>query len=899
MVEICRERVGQGDFRVHDLDDPIDWRALLHSVAEAITSAATAGQTTQPQPRLALHSHRPAPLTGPSAASNGRRTGSGQPSAQGGRVARSRRQPVSASRLNRWSRFRRPSPVRLLDSDTAACQFDHDDNAGGWVTIRASGVTVWGAALVSTGTGRALKRSRSGLSGRVPLIRSKLQPPALPRGLVSRGRLLEELRKGRSQALTLVCAPAGYGKTTLLSEWIDTDADSAGFAWVALDAGDADPTRFWTYLVSALSTITPSAGRRSLPALSSRPERLKADVLPLLLAELEEGDRNLVLVLEDYHLAECPSVAESMAFLVEHRPAHLQVVLSTRSDPQLPLGRWRANDRLAEIRADHLRFGDREVADFFDRAGIDGLSRAELAKQKARTEGWPAVLRLAAILLGSLSDRGEFVQAFTGSHRQVVDYLATDVLETVSPAIRAFLLRTSVLARLCGPLCDAVAGAERSGATLRELSRANLFISPVDVDGRWYRYHQLFAEALRLELEVTEPQLVPGLHARASSWFEREGDLESATEHAIAARDTELSKRLVLRQIQPLVGAGHLATADRWLMELSWPEARQDPELAVVRALAAGERSQPDEAGRWLDVAGRGPRDRMTSAGVSLGYGVDLLRSFFVAGGVSSAHEAALRALDEAPTPMWRGAALTGLGQCRYLLGNLDGAADALREALTLLPDDLNMLSLASGYLALVECDQGNPRQGERVARRIVDLVESRDFALSGTTAMSHTGLGAALAARGHLAEADDRLSLAVGLHRIGNPSVWLAHALLLLAGCRHASGDAPRAREALDLATATLDRIPDPGVLPALAASLRGRLLAPTRRPATFGQELSKREVVVLTLLAAGLSQREIAAQLYLSHNTVKTHVRVAYRKLGAGTRTQALHRATDLGVL
>jgi LuxR family maltose regulon positive regulatory protein len=695
-----------------------------------------------------------------------------------------------------------------------------------------------------------------------------------------------------------VCAPAGYGKTTLLSQWI-ADAATVDAAWVTLDAGDADPVRFWTYLVSALSEIAPLAGRRSLPALGRRPERLRTDVLPILIDELDQAARDLVLILEDYHLAECAPVAESLAFFADCRPARLQLVLSARSDPQLPLGRWRANDQLAEIRAEQLRFDEQEVAAFFSRAGIGRLSLAELGTLTARTEGWPAVLRLAAIILGAQGDRRDFVRAFAGSTRQVADYLATDVLQTVSPDLRAFLLRTSVLPRLCGPLCDAVSGGEASGAILRGLSRAGMFINPVGLDGRWYRYHQLFAEALRLELEVTEPHLVPELHTRASAWFEGEGDLESATEHAIAARDAGLAGRMIGNQLLALLGSGRLATVERWLAQLSWPQALQDPELGAARAVAAGERSRPDEAGRWLDVAGLGPRHLITATGVPQGFGTDLLRSFFVAGGVRSAHQAALRAVKEAPGPMWKGAALAGLGQCSYLLGEYDAAAEAASQALALLPDDPNMLSLAAGYLALTECQHGSPQQAERVARRIVNLVESRNFAISASTAMCYTGLGAALTARGYLAEADDRLSLAVELHQAGSPSVWLAHALILLAACRRAAGDNARAREALESAMATLDRIPDPGILPALAASQQRKLLAPARRPATFGQELTEREVVVLRLLEAGLSLREIAAQLSVSHNTIKTQVRTTYRKLGAGTRAQALRQAAKLGIL
>jgi ATP/maltotriose-dependent transcriptional regulator MalT len=228
-------------------------------------------------------------------------------------------------------------------------------------------------------------RSRAGRS-RAPLVRSKLQPPALPPDLVPRSRLLAELRSGQARTLTLVCAPIGYGKTTLLSTWAATDAGAADFAWVTLDQGDSDPSRFWTYVIAALAGAAPAAGRRSLPELRRHPGRLLTDVLPLLLAELEEGDRNLVLVLEDYHLAECPAITDSVAFLAELRPARMQVVISARADPRLPLGRWRANGRLAEIRADALGFGAGEVAEFFDRADISGLSLADLGKLTARTE---------------------------------------------------------------------------------------------------------------------------------------------------------------------------------------------------------------------------------------------------------------------------------------------------------------------------------------------------------------------------------------------------------------------------------------------------------------------------------------------------------------------------------
>ena len=693
-------------------------------------------------------------------------------------------------------------------------------------------------------------------------------------------------------------APAGYGKTTLLSQWVAEPA-SPDSAWVTLDSGDADPTRFWRYVLSALAEIAPPAGRQSLPALARRPERVQTEILPILMEELEQAGRDLVLVLEDYHLAECAPVAESVAYFADNRPLHIQLVVSARSDPYLPLGRWRANDQLAEIRSEQLRFGEEEVVEFFRGAGIDGFSPAQLGTLTARTEGWPAALRLATIIVGTQGDGDDVVQAFAGSTRQVADYLATEVLQSVPLDLRAFLLQTSVLPCLCGPLCDMVTGRTDSAAVLRDLSQAGLFIDPVGLDGRWYRYHQLFAEALGLELEVAVPQLVPALHARASAWFEQEGHLESAIEHAIAARDAGLAGRLILSQLGTLRGAGHLATVERWLAALSWSAALEEPDLAVARAITAGERSRPDQAGLWLDVADDGPRDTLTAAGLPRGFRTDLLRSLFVAGGVGAAHEAALRAIEEAPAPRFRGAALAGLAQCGYLLGQYDVAGDAASQALTLLPDDPNLLSLASGYLALVECHRGSPERAEGVARQAVEIVESRNVALSGTTAICYLGLAAALIARGHLAEADDRLNLATELYQAGEPSVWLAQALILVAACQHAEGKSAQARDALKSTQATLDRLPDAGILPTLAAAEEQKLVGSNRRPAAFGQKLSERELAVLGLLAGGLTLSEIAVQLHVSRNTIKTQLRTAYRKLGAGTRVQALRRAAEVGLL
>ena len=729
------------------------------------------------------------------------------------------------------------------------------------------------------------------------LIRSKLAPPTPADFTVPRDQLLGWLASGKDRLLTLVCAPAGYGKTTLLAQWCQASADDS-FTSVTLDKGDSDPVRFWTYLICAIAGIEPAVGRTSLKALSTQPDRLTEDALPRLLSELDEETGEIALVLDDFHLCENDEIAGSLAFFVEHKPPRVQVVISCRSDPRLPLGRLRANGQLLEIRAGDLRFDDHEAEAFFNLADIGGLSRGDIQRVSRRAEGWPAVLRLAAILLPSHEDRSGFIRDFAGSNRQVADYMVTDVLAALPEATRAFLLRTCVLERLTAPLCDALTGGGGSGVTLREISRAGLFITPLDAAAEWYRYHQLFSDALRAELRITDPDLIPVLHARASCWFEQNGDPESATEHAIRAKDLKLSSRLIISQLQPSVAIGRIATIGRWLGDLSWPEAQRHPELAAGRAVVAGMGGDLQAAGRWLDVAASGDRQTMTAAAVPLGFGVDFLRSFFALGNLRSAHAAAQRALQEAPAPAWKGAALTGLGQCWYLLGRADEAANSLREALTLLPDDPYMLALAAGYLSLADTDLGNPRQGERDARTVLELLDSRGLAHLGTVATCHLGLGAALQARGLLREAQAELRLAVELRKSATPSIWHAHALILFAGALHSLGETAAAAAALEKAEAILARLADPGAVPRFAREFRERLAAP-RRTAAFGQELTERELVVLRLAAAGLTQRETAAQLYLSANTVKTHLSKIYRKLGASSRREAVERAKELGML
>jgi ATP/maltotriose-dependent transcriptional regulator MalT len=350
----------------------------------------------------------------------------------------------------------------------------------------------------------------------VGVVASKLIPHRRPRGSVSRPRLVERLNAGREQALTLVSAPAGFGKTTLLAEWVGVADTDIGNAWVSLDSGDREAVRLWTHIIAAFARSRPGFGARSLAALRADPTRIVESLLPVLFDELSEQEGQLVLTLDDYHLAESKAIDEQLQSFLSYRPPRVQLVVSTRSDPALGIARLRASGELVELRAHSLKFDMDELPEFFEGLGVSGLSEFDLHRLFERTGGWPAPLRLAALLIPESDERDSFIDSFTGESRTVVDYLTTDVLDRLTSETRSFLLQVSVLGRMNGALCDAVIGTSGSGETLAALERANMFIS-ADIDGEWYHQHHLFAEALRLELNRTRPDLVPRLHGHPRS----------------------------------------------------------------------------------------------------------------------------------------------------------------------------------------------------------------------------------------------------------------------------------------------------------------------------------------------------------------------------------------------
>ncbi|MFO7571722.1 MAG: LuxR C-terminal-related transcriptional regulator [Gaiellaceae bacterium] len=736
---------------------------------------------------------------------------------------------------------------------------------------------------------------------RLQLLRSKLAPPQVRRGVALRVQLMDRLREGRGKKLTLVCAPAGYGKTTVLAQWREADREGTPFAWMSADESDGDPIRFWSHLIAGLRTVHPRAGTASLEALRGGPRTVGSVALSLLVDELSDAPPS-VLVVDDWHLVQGTVCNETMQIFVEHRPPAVQIVLSSRSDPNLPVGRWRAHGELSEVRAADLQLSHAEAASFLHEANVD-LRPEDIARLTERTEGWAAGINLASILLQHERDPHAFVLDFAGDSRHLLEYISDDVLASVGEEMRDFLLRSSVLVEVSGAACDAVLETHGSAAMLAEIERANLFLVPVDRHGETYRFHGLFRDVLSRELARERPEVVAQLHARASLWFEAQGDAESAVHHAIAGRDLARASDLVTFHQRSLMNEGRLTTLARWLEELSWPEATAEPQLALVRASLAAQTARPaDEIERWLAVAAAGARPGPLANGMaSIESCIAILRSLYLAQGVAPAVAAAKRALElERPGSGWRRQALIGLGQALYLQGKAGEARAPLVEAqrIPYARDHAPAAAAALAYLALVELDAGDLVSAKRHVEESFDLLEAHGLAGSYVATNTHVALAGVSGADTDRYREVEQLELAVRLSVPSRPSLWHAHALLRLASARRKLGEVDSAREALESARADLERLPDPGMLSALLETTAGELVAPARHESFYGEPLSEAELRVLALLATGRSVSEVARELYLAPNTVKTHRRKIYRKLGVTNRQEAIARAADLSL-
>ena len=558
------------------------------------------------------------------------------------------------------------------------------------------------------------------------ILATKLYLPRLRPNVVSRPRLLERLNAGLHRKLTLIAAPAGFGKTTLVSEWVE--GIDRPTAWLSLDEGENDPTRFLAYLVTALQTIAATLGEGVLGVLQSSQPPPPEAILTALLNEITTLPDQFVLVLDDYHVIDAKPVDLALTFLVEHLPPQMHLVIATREDPLLPLARLRARGELTELRAADLRFTPSEAAEFLNSVMGLNLSPGNIAALEDRTEGWIAGLQLAALSMRGREDIPEFIRAFTGDHRYILDYLVEEVLTRQPEPVRSFLLQTAILDRLSGSLCDAVTGQEKGNVRLEALEHGNFFVVALDDTRHWYRYHHLFAEVLSAHLLAEQPDQVATLHRRASEWYEQQGSAVDAIRHALAAADFARAADLVELGVLAMLRSRQEATLLDWLKVLPDEVLRCRPVLSVAYAhvlLSSGEREGVEErlrdAERWLDTTAemRG----LASAPAATMVVVDekefghLPATIAIAraglaltrGDVQGTVTYARRALDLAPEDahLTRGSAAALLGLASWTSGDLEAAHRSYADGIASLQKAGNISDSLGCAIAVAACRVG------------------------------------------------------------------------------------------------------------------------------------------------------------------------------------------------
>jgi len=688
----------------------------------------------------------------------------------------------------------------------------------------------------------------------VPLLETKLHVPRQRRGLVARPRLIERLGRGAESKLTLLSAPAGFGKTTLLAEWLAAaPAGERSAAWLSLDQGDNDPALFWTYFVAALKTAGDGVGASALAFLQAPQPPPIETVLTTLLNDLGAIASNIVLVLDDYHVIDARDVQDGMAFLLDHLPPRLHLVIASRADPALPLARMRARGELVETRATELRFTPDEAAAYLN--GVMGLqlTARDVAALAGRTEGWIAALQLAALSMQGRDDIAGFIAGFTGDDRYIVDYLVEEVLQRQSDRVQTFLLQTSILGRLSGPLCDAVTGQGGGKAMLDALDRGNLFVVPLDDRRRWYRYHHLFADVLRARLLDEQPDHVPDLHRRASAWYELNGEGSEAIRHAMTGEDFERAADLIELAIPAMRQGRQEATLRRWLEALPDELFRVRPALSVGYAGAlmamgefAGVEARLRDAERWLDGATgvrKGPPapsaemvvvDEEGFRGLPSAIAMYRAALALILGNVAGSMTHARRALDLVGEDdhVGLGAAAALLGLAYWTSGDLDAAHHWYADGMANLEKAGHVSDVIGGAITLadIRIAQGRLREAMSTYERGLQRATAQAAPVARGAADMHVGMSELFRERNDLDAATQHLltSKELGEHA-GLPQNryrWR----VAMARIREAEGDLGGALDLLDEAERLYvsDLSPNVHPVPALRARVwvaQGRL--------------------------------------------------------------------------
>ena len=752
-------------------------------------------------------------------------------------------------------------------------------------------------ARTSPPNGRAtLLREAPGTPGPEPLRSPR---PAFRAGLVPRGRLVARLTAARDAPLALLVAPVGYGKTTVLAEWAEEDARP--FAWIALDREDDDPVRLVTSIALALDEVEPVGGEFFSRSARYAGAGTAARLVARLARCLSGRTRPFVLVLDGADVLAAPETFAAIETVVEHMPPGSTLALASRTEPErLPVGRLRTERRLVELRARDLVMTRAEATLLL--VGL-GLRPADVDVLVARTEGWPAGLCLAALALREQPEHAAALARFGGDDRFVADYLRDEVLAGLSRESVTFLTRTSVLDELSGPVCDAVTGLRGSGARLRELSRADVMLVPLDrADGR-YRYHALLAGMLRAELHRLEPEYEAEAHRRASEWHAARHDTDRAIRHAIAAGDDRMTGELLWSTAAEHVMGGRHATVRRWLQRFAPERIAAEPSLSLTRAISALADGDLDVVEHACTTAERAHRRRDAAPLAGAAMAIAALRALAARDGLAEARSAAAAVAAGARGEMpWAALASLMGGVAAHLTGDGDGARalleDGARGAAVAAPAVQALCLAQLGVLALDDGDPGTADVCVSRARAQVERVGLGDEPMCAlvfaSSALDRAYRGRVEEARRDVREGTRLLGMLAGF------APWYeAETRLLLARAALRLGDVVGARTLLADAASLVPRVRDSTVLHAWLDDCRDRAESFSAATGLDPSSLTTAELRVLCMLPTHLSFREIAGRLHVSANTIKTQAHAVYRKLDASSRTEAVAHAHQVGLL
>jgi LuxR family transcriptional regulator, maltose regulon positive regulatory protein len=734
-----------------------------------------------------------------------------------------------------------------------------------------------------------------------PILESKLTPAPTRPGLVSRVQLLDWLEASAATPVVAMSAPAGYGKTVLAAEW--ARRDRRPFVWLSVDRNDNDPTVLLTYLAVGLDRVEP-LDPSVLGVLASRGASVDQTVLPRLGAALASKALPVVVVLDDVHLLHDRQGLDAVAVLVDHLPAESQLVLISRGEPPLPLARWRAEGRLAELGPGELAMSPVEAGSLLSAVRVE-LPGGEVEELTRRTEGWPVALYLAALAHKAGGQPGNPGFAFTGDDRFMADYLHAELLAHLPAEQVAFLTRTAVLDGLSGPLCDAVLDTTGSAAVLASLERSNLLVVPLDRQREWYRYHPLFRELLRGELERSAPELAGELTLRAARWCQDQGLVEAAVGYAMDAGDADLVAQGVEQAVISVYRSGRLATVQAWF---DWFDnhdlVEQYPAVAVLGAWVQALGGHAAAAERWADAAERGSYTGVLPDGsASIEGWRALLRAKLCRHGVTQMRADAEQAVELlAVGSLWRAPAQLLLGISQLLAGDLSVADRALAKAVEVALDTgatvAASVALAErAILAIGRQDWGNAETLVEQARTVVDEAHLEACV---TSLMVHAAGARVAAHHGRLDQVGQDLARARQLRPQATHALpyYAVQARLELTRAYLALADLTAARTVLREVHDLLGWRPDLGTLGKQASQLRSQL-DQVRGEVIATAPLSTAELRLLPLLATHLTFREMGQQLFVSQHTVKTQALSIYRKLGASSRGQAVRRVQEIGLL